>query len=481
MALANSSEKLYLGKTAKEWLLAARAFFNSGWGFVLQTALAFIFVFLQQEVIGVIVFIGLLSVILIVCDDVIATTLPFLLVCTFSTNCYDSFDTFIGFAVYAPIPAAALVGHFLVYHKPYRELGESAYGLFAISCALILGGIGAFALKEYVFGAYYVFGLGIGMLVAYILMKSQFAGRRDYDLKEKFAQIMTCMGCLILAMFALSFIRRLAGDQIWGFPDIRWLIGANGRTGYTLGFSANNIATLLMFAMPFPLYLAKKRKAWAIMTVVFFLSLFYTESRGGMLFGAIEFLACFLYWAWENRTTKLCKVACVGAILVFIAVIALVIVKWNVVIALIQTKLLDGARAKMLFQAFDNFRENFVVGTGLLDDSIAYGETKKQGTMAWYHMMIPQIIGSMGLVGVFAYGYQIFGRVKLIFKKACAWSLVLGISYLGILGMSQVNPGEFCPVPYGVLTVLLFVFQELRLEENEELPLQWEGAFKKRK
>jgi hypothetical protein len=135
----------------------------------------------------------------------------------------------------------------------------------------------------------------------------------------------------------------------------------------------------------------------------------------------------------------------------------------------------------MLFQAFDNFRENPVFGTGLLDDSIAYGETKKQGTMAWYHMMIPQIIGSMGLVGVFAYGYQIFGRVKLIFKKACAWSLVLGISYLGILGMSQVNPGEFCPVPYGVLTVLLFVFQELRLEEDEELPLQWESPLGKRK
>lgn len=485
MALANSGEKLYLGKTAKEWLTAARAFFNSGWGFVLQTVLAFIFVFLQQEVIGVIVFIGLLSVILIVCDDVIATTLPFLLVCTFSTNCYDSFDTFIGFAVYAPIPAAALVGHFLVYHKPYREFGESAYGIFAVSCALVLGGIGGFTIKEYIFGAYYVFGLGVGMLVAYILMKSQFAGRRDYDMREKFAQIMTCMGGLILAMFVLSFIRRLAGDQIWGFPDIRWLIGANGRTGYTLGFSANNIATMLMFAMPFPLYLAKKHKAWALLTVVFFLSLFYTESRGGMLFGAVEFLACFLYWAWENKTTKLCKVACTGAILVFVAAFAVAVLKRETLISFVQTKFLDGEssgsiRFKMLFQSFENFRKNPVFGTGLLDDSIAYGETKKQGTMAWYHMMIPQIIGSMGLVGVAAYLYQGLGRVKLIFKKTCAWSLVLGISYLGILGMSQVNPGEFCPAPFEVLTVLLFVLQELRLEADE-LPLKWESPLSSRK
>ena len=149
----------------------------------------------------------------------------------------------------------------------------------------------------------------------------------------------------------------------------------------------------------------------------------------------------------------------------FVAVIAVAILKRETLISFVQTKFLDGEstgsiRFKMLFQSFENFRKNPVFGTGLLDDSIAYGETKKQGTMAWYHMMIPQIIGSMGLVGVLAYLYQGLGRVKLVFKNMSAWSLVLGISYLGILGMSQVNPGEFCPAPFEVLTVLLFVLQD---------------------
>ena len=35
--------------------------------------------------------------------------------------------------------------------------------------------------------------------------------------------------------------------------------------------------------------------------------------------------------------------------------------------------------------------------------------------MPWYHMMIPQIVGSMGLVGIAGYGFQIFGRLRLIF------------------------------------------------------------------
>ena len=123
-------------------------------------------------------------------------------------------------------------------------------------------------------------------------------------------------------------------------------------------------------------------------------------------------------------------------------------------------------RYTMILEAFENFRENPLVGTGILDDSIAYGSMNKKGTMTWYHMMIPQVIGSMGLIGIAAYVFQFIDRVELIFTKKTAWSLCLGISYLGILLMSQVNPGEFCPLPFELLTVLLFVFQEERMESK---------------
>ena len=91
--------------------------------------------------------------------------------------------------------------------------------------------------------------------------------------------------------------------------------------------------------------------------------------------------------------------------------------------------------------------------------------------MAWYHMMTSQVVGSMGLVGIAAYLFQFIGRVKLIFRNFSMWSLCLGVSYLGILLMSQVNPGEFCPLPFELLTVLLFILQERRLE-NDPLPLK---------
>ena len=80
--------------------------------------------------------------------------------------------------------------------------------------------------------------------------------------------------------------------------------------------------------------------------------------------------------------------------------------------------------------------------------------------MQWYHMMIPQVIGSMGAVGILAYGYQIIGRVWLTVKKFSPYVMTLGLSYFGMLLMTQVNPGEFCPLPYELMVVILFIMIE---------------------
>ena len=75
-------------------------------------------------------------------------------------------------------------------------------------------------------------------------------------------------------------------------------------------------------------------------------------------------------------------------------------------------------------------------------------------------MMIPQIIGSMGWVGIAAYGYQFVERLRIAFRRVNAYTFCLFLSYMGIFLMSQVNPGEFCPVPYQMVTVTLFVLLE---------------------
>lgn len=434
-------------------LTSARAFFNSYTFYILQTLIACLFVALRIEAVGVIGFVALLCVILIVCDDILPTTLPFLLVCAFSTNCYDSFHYFIGYAVYAPVVVSAFLFHYIVYFKGFKG-GKSVEGICAVSIAVLLGGIGNFSILEYIKGSYYILGLGLGMLVAYYLMKSEFSVYRSYDIRTRFSVIMSLLGCFCVALVVIGYLRRYLGFS--------WEI-QGGRP-----FSPNNIATLLMFCMPFPVFLSKKRDVWALASLLIFGGICLTYSRGGLIFGAVEFVVCLLYWVLigGNKKKKLIFLAIVGAV----AFVPLAIIVFNVVKdRFVGGNFLDSTRKAMLFEAIERFIKNPVVGSGILDNTISYGDYKKAGTMAWYHMMIPQIIGSMGLVGVIAYLWQGVQRGKMILAKNCAWGFALGISYLGILLMSQVNPGEFCPLPFELLTVLLFILQEERLDET--LPL----------
>ena len=202
---------------------------------------------------------------------------------------------------------------------------------------------------------------------------------------------------------------------------------------------------------------------------MFFGAIWITTSRGGMIFGSVEFIVCCTYWIYITKRKTQRILYCVFIVLTLIVSLG------STVIDIIRDRFVDesmvgSCRWVMIFEAIDRFKANPLFGSGILDNTLDYSATKKQGTMSWYHMMIPQIIGSMGLIGVAMYGYQIFARFKLIFTKTSSWSLVLGLSYLGILLMSQVNPGEFCPLPFELLTVLLFILQERRLEK-EQLPL----------
>lgn len=454
---ASSAQKQYNGgkERAKALLQTLRRFFNSELFYVFETLFACLLVVMRQEVIGAVIFVALISLLLIVCEDILPTTLPFLLLCTFTTNCYDSFDTFIGYAVYAPVVVAALIAHFVVYRGTLK-MGESVYGICLVSIAVLLGGVGDFTLKQYVSGAYYIFGLGAGMIFAYMLMKSAFSARRGYDVRMKFAAVMTLVGVLCSFMIATGYVRRY----------LHLSTGA-----YTIGFSPNNLATLLMFAMPFPIYLSRKQLPIVILTPVFLAMLCLTKSRGGLIFGCMEFFICCLYWVCMGKKHKTERIIyCVAALG------AVACAFGRVVLDMLQDRIfadgviISNVRFTMFGQALDNFYKRPFVGTGILDESIWYSDTKKQGAMTWYHMMIPQVVGSMGLIGIVAYGFQILQRVKLTFQKRSTWSLALGISYLGLLMMSQVNPGEFCPLPFGLLAVLLFIFQEIRLE-YDDLPL----------
>ena len=82
-------------------------------------------------------------------------------------------------------------------------------------------------------------------------------------------------------------------------------------------------------------------------------------------------------------------------------------------------------------------------------------------------MYFPQIFATMGIAGFFAYLIQMILRATLIFRrKKGPVRSTLGLSYIGLFLMSQLNPGEFCPFPYALMAIAIFVMLE-QLEETE--------------
>ncbi len=474
-----------------EFIGKLRKFFISRTFMILLAVVSAIFVSLGREVEGVVFFALLVSVILVVCDDIMTTTLPFLIICVSVLQMYDSFNIFIKYIWLAVPVFAALVFHFVKYRRAIK-IGKSFYGILAVTAAVTLGGLGSISLKEYFGGAslYYIAGLGVGMAICYLLIKSQLELPRDYDLREKFTDIMYITGifaCFFMVEIYVENFIAVNRTMELGFLDFfkdpeKYVWTVDGANEHMLQ-PGNNVSTFLMLCLPFPFYRAAKsnKSMYHLLSAFLMLgALIISRSRGGLYLGTVEFAVCFVAYALmaEDKLSKAVGwfAVALGAVAASFAFVEFGL--WErikVVLEAIDNEIRSPgsgseARVGLFAGAIENFKESPIFGKGLgyVDEELTKYYSGTKGTMQWYHMMVPQVIGSMGLVGILAYGYQIFGRVEAVVKKFSPYVLTLGLSYLGMLLMSQVNPGEFCPLPYELMVVMLFVLIEK--EPNREKP-----------
>lgn len=405
---------------------------------------------LRQEVLGAVLFVFIICIFLVVSDDLVTVFLPLLLMCVFLTSCYDSSSTFIKFAWLAVPVVAAFIFHFAVYRGEF-VLGSSIWGLFAVAVAVTMGGISWISGFEYfnLVSFYYMIFLGVGMIAFYIGIKSQFSRKRDYDLKEQIALIFYIMG--VFACFVALFNV---------MPEIKTEKGLAIPTDFQ---PANNLSTFMMFALPCPFYFARKNKAHLVIPFVMLAAMFFSGSRAGLLLGTAEIIVCLLIWIIFDKRQRFFYICLTIFFVGFVAVF-----KSNIIALLSQAGLYpfvseDETRVKLIRRAFKLFFKNPIFGHGLGYQGLYDLYCPKTGAMGWYHMMIPQIIGSMGIVGIAAYLYQGINQLRIVFKayknsvdgeKFAVLTLML--SYVGILLMSQVNPGLFCPLPYYLMAVILF-------------------------
>ena len=435
--------------------IVSKKVFSNPYFYAILIVFVAVITVLSLEFWGVILFALLISAILVLSDDIMDTTAPFLVVCAFVSICYDSFSTFIKLAPLAVIPAGALIYHFLKY-RGRIQLGHSFAGIVAVAIAVTLGGFGKISVSEYLSptSIYYTLGLGVGMMAVYVILKSQISRLTDGEkAKKRFAIAMYLMGiaaCIVVI-----------GVYVRNFSDFI------EQKNFLIFHSRNNFATYLMLAMPFPCYFALKNRAHLLSLALMYGCILLTNSRGGLIFGSIELLICLVYIFLSDKKHRKFYLLGFSILAVIGAAVSVPL------FSMYADRLIDGmllsseeSRWGLFLRSLDDFKSApiFGVGLGYAGNTDVYNPVS--GAMNWYHLMIPQIFGSMGLVGAAAYGYQAFGRFKIWIKTRNALNTVLFLSYIGLLLMSQVNPGEFCPLPYEFLAVMIFILLEFDYEKT---------------
>ena len=431
--------------------------------------IAALIVISEKFVFGTLLFTVITSLILLLPKSNIQSLYPFLLLCAIAMRCYDSFDTFILYWWVALIPIAVLITKLCVTVKTLKSkknisLGKSFYGNLSVAAAVTLGGIGSISLSEYFapMALYYVFFLGFGMIFFYIVAREGIFTSEE-NIPELFCKIMYLVGLFCVFSVACQYANNIPyfiERELFKMEDnFQW---------------KNNVATFLMFCMPFPFYYARKNCLHFFSGFLILVTLILTTSRGAIIFAPLEFLVCVIYAVAYNKKNifpLLASLALGGASVYFLKGLVTDMPRFFNYSVFSPERLAnlikDGeTRLEFIPRAFEDFKSSPIFGKGLGNTGNTDIYNPKKGALCWYHMMIPQIVGSLGTVGILAYGHQFVTRVSLIFKKISPQNLCLGISYLGILLMSQVNPGEFCPLPYELLTVLIFIILERAIEKN---------------
>ena len=167
-----------------------------------------VFMAVGQPVIGGVLVMSTLIFLLLFCDDLLSILFPVVLLAMVGTEFYDELYSLLRFWWIGLLAAAALLVHIGAYARAPRN-GGSMHGLVAVSVATLLGGLGFISREEYFAptALYYSLGLGVVMLLVYLLIRREADRTRDYDVAGRMLQILYAGGLFTGFVVTLFYVR----------------------------------------------------------------------------------------------------------------------------------------------------------------------------------------------------------------------------------------------------------------------------------
>lgn len=440
------------GEAAAERLWSSKAYIP------LFMLTALLFLFIDNTVLGVVMFAGLTSLMLVFSGDLLAAMLPLMLMSMLAVDHYSEFAVFLPYWWMGVVLFGALIFHIIHYGLRIKK-GESLRGLIAVSAAALLGGTGVISNKDRfsALSIYYTLGIGVAMVAFYLVFRASAAEKRNYNVTERFLKILYAAG-LFTGAVVITFYCHHLDEFLKNFS--------------TIFFSYRNYcATLLLLTFPATFYFMLKSDVHILGIVFMYSSMLLTGSRSAMLFGTLTLAAGIVYLLVYNKKRRKAYIIAIS-----LCIIPAVLFASDVIETLFATRIAeeggfiseDDSRIKFLARSVQDFLSNPLFGIGLGNRANSDIFAGVPGSMVFYHNYIAQIFGSMGMIGGLAYALLIRDRIAILLRGFDKTLAIFAMSYVGMLFVSMTNPGEFCPYPYEMITVMIFAVAEQYKEEKAE-------------
>lgn len=430
----------------------------SGYYSFLLIALASVFIFTGKEVAGVFALSFVISLTLAAGTDLLPALEGILVICCFAIRCKNSAPEFFGMWYLAIPSLIVFFAQFFFRRRDFR-LYSFTPGMLAVSLALVLGGAGIIYWKSYFSptSLFYMASLGFAM----ILLVSYIGPNLRYEDGEAFALRFCRMHISAILTLTISLLK----EYIVRFDEFSSRFSA-------LPFQwRNNAATILMMCMPFAFYLASKKYGNILFGILSYTAILFTGSRGGLLFGTVEFALCLLLLVILDRKHRKQSIITVGLFLI----ISLFAAKFlTELISYAVARMLDpdenSIRISLIRRGIEDFSANPVFGRGIgyMGNRDIHHSAKH--TLCWYHCSPVQVIASMGITGAAAYSFLNIQRLTCFKNNLSLFSITLFTAFIALEMMSLVNPGLFAPYPYLLFATVYFaVIESYKAEDKSTL------------
>ena len=259
---------------------------------------------------------------------------------------------------------------------------------------------------------------------------------------------------------------------------------------YYIGWGlCNEAGIIICFCMPFIFYELIKSKSiiislFSIFKIFLCLGfIFITNSRGGLLFGGIEFISLFIVLFFIKFDMKKIKITYIVILLSIVLSIGFRYAITNDLFESIKNTIFkegldSNGRTDMWLDAINIWKSSFrnvVFGSGIVSEIkelSLYHEVAESFVV--YHSTIFEVLVSAGLIGFIGLIIHLYEKYKMVFKKGIVFGSLLLIGYIvvDLYGMIDNTYGMYYyMVPLAILMATLRHSKNLELYNDKKLEL----------